>query len=108
MSSTRKPSGLRTSLAPDANSLKYHERSVGSTMPTVLDCPLAIAVARWEAEKSSRSAVSMIRSLVEAPTPGMPRSARETVPLLTPASRATSEIVVRRAVARGLVAITQL
>jgi hypothetical protein len=108
MSSTRKPSGLRISLAPEANSLKYHERSVGSTMPTVLDCPLARAVARCDAEKSSRSAVSMMRSLVDAPTPAMPRSARETVPLLTPASRATSAIVVRRAVARGLVAITQV
>jgi hypothetical protein len=50
----------------------------------------------------------MIRSLVDAPTPGMPRSARETVPLFTPASRATSAIVVRRVVARGLVAITQV
>ena len=81
---------------------------MGRTMPTVLDCPLASAVARCEAEKSSRSAVSMIRSLVDAPTPGMPRNARETVPLLTPASRATSAIVVRRAVVCDLVAITQV
>ena len=76
-------------------------------MPTVRDCPLASAVARCDAEKSSRSAVSMIRSLVDGPTPGMPRSARETVPLLTPASRATSAIVVRRAVVWRLVAMTQ-
>jgi hypothetical protein len=68
-------------------------------MPTVLDCPLASAVARWDAEKSSRSAVSMMRSRVDGPTPGMPRRARETVPLFTPASRATSAIVVRRVVA---------
>ncbi len=74
----------------------------------VRDCPLARAVARCDAEKSSRSAVSMIRSLVVGPTPGMPRSARETVPLFTPASRATSAIVVRRAVAWRLVAITQV
>ena len=107
ISSTRYPAGVRISLAPEANSLKYHDRSVGSTIPTVWECPLASELARCEAEKSSRTAVSMIRSRVDGPTPEMPRSARDTVPLFTPASRATSAIVVRRVGACLRVAITQ-
>lgn len=90
-----------------ANSLKYHDRRVSSTIPTVRDRPPARTVARLEAEKSSRPAVAMMRCWVFAPTPRMPRSARDTVPLFTPASRATLAMVARRGGACRRVAITQ-
>ena len=80
---------------------------MGSTSPTVRERPPASEVARCEAEKSSRSAVAMIRCRVVGPTPGMPRSARDTVPLFTPASRATSAMVARRVGTCRRVAITQ-
>jgi hypothetical protein len=50
ISSTRKPAALSTSLAPEATSLKYHDRRLGSTTPTVRVVPVANAVPSSEAE----------------------------------------------------------
>lgn len=96
ISSIRKPALLSTSLAPEATSLKYQDRKLGRTIPTVRVEPVARAMPSSDAEYSSSSAAARILARVSAPTPSMPRNALDTVPLFTPALRATSLIVTRR------------
>ena len=50
ISSTRNPAPLSTSLAPEATSLKYQDRRLGMTIPTVRVNPVASAVPSSEAE----------------------------------------------------------